>query len=107
MDVLKSVLLGAALLAPVIAGAQDLAPVALNSLSAMPQGIRSARVLDQHGNYLGNVQHVAADQYGKPLAISILPKGGHLTVVSASAVSYDESRNVLVASIPAHLLAAK
>ena len=107
MDVLKSILFGTALLAPVVAGAQDLAPIALNSLSVLPQGIRSARVLDQHGNYIGNVQQVATDQDGKPLAISIMPKAGRLVVVSASAVSYDEPRNVLVASIPGHQLVAK
>ena len=107
MDVLKSILFGTALLAPVVAGAQNLAPLALNSLSAPPQGIRSARVLDQHGNYIGNVQQVATDQDGKPLAISIMPKAGRLVVVSASAVSYDEPRNVLVASIPGRQLAAK
>jgi hypothetical protein len=107
MHVLKSILFGAALLVPVIAKAQDLAPIALNSLSTVPQGIRSARVLDQHGIYIGDVQQVATDQDGKPLAISILPKDGRLIVVSASAVSYDEPRNVLVASVPGPLLAAK
>ena len=107
MDVLKSILFGAALLVPVIAGAQDLAPIALNSLSATPHDIRSARVLDQQGGYIGEVQQVATDQDGKPLAISILPKGGRQIVVSASAVSYDEPRNILVASIPRRLLAAK
>jgi hypothetical protein len=107
MDVLKSIVFGAALLIPVIAGAEDLAPIALNSLSATPQDIRSARVLDQHGNYIGDVQRVATDQDGKPSAISILPKGGRLIVVSASAVSYDEPRNILMASIPEPVFAAK
>jgi hypothetical protein len=107
MDMLKLIVFGTALLAPGLAGAQDIAPIALNSLSATPEGIESARVLDERGNYIGDVRQVTTDQDGKPSAISIMSKSGRLTVVSASAASYDEPRNIVVASIQDQLIVAK
>lgn len=107
MEALKSIVLCIALLAPGLAGAQDIAPIALNSLSATPQGIDGAHVWDQHGNYIGEVQQVATDQDGKPSAISIMSKGGRLMVVSASAASYDEPKNIVAASIPDQLIVPK
>lgn len=39
--------------APALACAEELAPVALNSLSSIPSGAASAKVLDQNGHALG------------------------------------------------------
>jgi hypothetical protein len=41
--------------APALACAEELAPVALNSLSSIPSGAASAKVLDQNGHALGQV----------------------------------------------------
>ncbi len=81
---------------PVLACAEEMAPVALNSLSAAPSAATSAKVLDQHGNLLGQAQRIQADQDGKPSALSFrAAKDGSTVVVSAAAVSFDGT--VLVA----------
>ena len=99
MDLIKAVVIGAAVLAPVIASAQDLAPMALNSLPAPPPGITTAQVENLHGQVIGRVASVAADQSGKPAAISVITPQG-TTVVAAQAASYDESRNLVVTDLP-------
>jgi len=105
MDILRSVVLCAACLAPVIAGAQDLspqdlAPMALDSYAAPPKNIDSAQVFDQRGSSIGSVKGIETDAAGKPDAISIQPTGGRqLMVVGAGDVSYDQSRNVIIIAI--------
>jgi hypothetical protein len=85
----------AALSAP--AWAEDLAPVALNSLSASPAQAASAKVLDQNGRLLGQVERIQADQDGKPSALAFrAAKDGSTVVISAAAASYDGK--VIVAS---------
>jgi hypothetical protein len=81
---------------PALACAEEMAPVALNSLSAAPSQAASAKVLDQHGNLLGQAQRIQTDQDGKPAALAFrAARDGSIVVVSAAAVSFDG--NVLVA----------
>jgi hypothetical protein len=76
---------------------EGLAPVALNSLSAAPAQAASAKVLDQNGRLLGQVERIQADQDGKPSALAFrAAKDGSIVVISAAAVSFDG--NVLIAS---------
>jgi hypothetical protein len=81
---------------PSLTCAQELAPVVLNSLTAAPDNIASARVLDQNGRVLGQALRVQTDQDGKPSAIAFRAADGRGTIVlAAAAVSYDGS--VLIA----------
>ncbi|HUO01315.1 MAG TPA: hypothetical protein VMU31_00945 [Rhizomicrobium sp.] len=105
MDVLKATLIGAAILVPVFASAQDLAPMSMSSLPAPPAKIASATVENLHGQVIGHVQKVATDPSGKPAAISVLTPQG-TTVVAAQAASYDESRNLVFADLPAPQIAS-
>jgi hypothetical protein len=105
MDLLKATLIGAAILVPVFASAQDLAPMSLSSLPATPAKITSATVENLHGQVIGRVASVAADQSGKPAAISVITAQG-TTVVAAQAASYDESRNLVVTDLPAQQVAS-
>ena len=69
---------------------EGLAPVALNSLSAAPAQAASAKVLDQNGRLLGQVERIQIDQDGKPSALAFrAAKDGSTVVISAAAVSYD------------------
>jgi hypothetical protein len=106
MDPLKATLIAAAILVPVFASAQDLAPMSLSSLSATPAKITTAMVENLHGQVIGRVASVAADQSGKPSAISVITPQG-TTVVAAQAASYDESRNLVVTDLPAPQVAAR
>jgi len=81
--------------APALACAEELAPVALNSLSSIPSGAASAKVLDQNGHALGQATGIQTDEYGKPSAVAFRATGGNTVVISAAAISYDGS--VLVA----------
>jgi hypothetical protein len=99
MDPLKATLIAAAILVPVFASAQDLAPMSLSSLSATPAKITTATVENLHGQVIGRVASVAADQNGKPAAISVTTPEG-TKVVAAQAASYDESRNLVVTDLP-------
>jgi hypothetical protein len=75
---------------------EQMAPMALNSLSVPPAKAASAKVLDQNGQLLGQVERIQTDEYGKPLALSFrAAKNGKIVVISAAAASYDG--NVLVA----------
>jgi hypothetical protein len=75
---------------PALSGAEALAPVALNSFSAPPAQAASAKVLDQNGRLLGQVERIQADQDGKPSALAFrAAKDGSTVVISAAAVSYD------------------
>jgi hypothetical protein len=86
--------------------AQDLAPVALNSLSATPAAIASAQIFDERGKAIGRFQKMVEDQDGKPAAISfVADTTGRLVIVPASAVSYDEQKNILVADTSSQQLA--
>lgn len=75
---------------PALANAGDMAPVALNSLSAAPQAIAGAPVMDQRGHLLGRVSRVQTDQNGRPDALAFTLVNSHkLVVIGAAAVSYD------------------
>ena len=75
---------------PSLTCAQELAPIALNSLSTTPANITSARVLDQNGRILGQVERIQTDQDGNPSAIAFRAADGRGTIVLAAAgVSYD------------------
>ena len=90
-------LCGMFVIIPALSGAEALAPVALNSLSAAPARAESAKVLDQNGRLLGQVERIQADQDGKPSALAFrAAKDGSIVVISAAAVSFDG--NVLIAS---------
>ena len=83
-------LLVPALFVPTLACAEELAPTALNSLSAMPAKAASAKVMDQNGHLLGQVERVQADQDGKPSALAFrAANSGKRVVISAAAASYD------------------
>jgi hypothetical protein len=105
MDLLKAALIGAAILAPVIASAEDLAPMSLSSLPAPPPKLTTATVENLHSQVIGKVAAVATDPSGKPAAISVVTSQG-TTVVAAQAASYDESRNLVVADLPAPQVAS-
>ena len=76
---------------------EQMAPTAFNSLPAIPSNAASAKVLDQNGHFLGQVERIQTDQYGKPSALSFrAAKNGKTVVISAAAASYDG--NVVVAS---------
>jgi hypothetical protein len=105
MDILKATVIGAAILVPVFASAQDFAPMSLSSLPAPPAKIASATVENLHGQVIGRVASVASDQSGKPAAISVTTPEG-TKVVAAQAASYDESRNLVVADLPAPQVAS-
>jgi len=84
------------LLLSVPAWPDQLAPVALNSLSVLPVKAASAKVFDQNGHLLGQVERIQADEYGKPSALAFrAAKSGKKVVISAAAASYDG--NVVVA----------
>jgi len=105
MDLLKAVLLSAALLTPVVAaaedlGARDLAPTALESYTHAPANIGSAKVVDQRGRMVGSIKGIETDAAGRPDAISIQPANGQpLMVVAAGDASYDKARNVVVTAV--------
>ena len=80
---------------PALARGETMAPVALNSLSSAPSEAASAKVMDQHGNVLGQAQRIQTDQDGKPSALAFRAGNGNTVVISAAAVSFDGS--VLVA----------
>ena len=85
-----STLCGLFLIVPALACAQELAPTALNSLSAMPAKAASAKVMDQNGHLLGQVERIQADQDGKPSALAFrAANSGKTVVVSAAGASYD------------------
>src|SRR5258708_1928286 len=85
------------LLLSVPAWPEQMAPMALNSLSAPPVKAASAKVFDQNGHFLGQVERIQADEYGKPSALSFrAAKNGKIVVISAAAASFDG--NVGVAS---------
>jgi hypothetical protein len=105
MDPLKATLIFAAILVPVFASAQDLAPMSLSSLPATPAKITTATVENLHGQVIGRVASVAADQNGKPAAISVATPEG-TKMVAAQAASYDESRNLVVTDLPAPQVAS-
>ncbi len=105
MDLLKATLIAAAILVPVFASAQDLAPMSLSSLPAMPAKISTATVENLHGQVIGHVASVAADQNGKPAAISVTTPEG-TKVVAAQAASYDEGRNLVVTDLPVSQVAS-
>ena len=90
---------------PPMASAQDLAPMALNSFSTPPAGLASAAVVTPRGQAVGHVEQVTTDAQGKPSALAVASPKGRLTVPAASA-SYDPSRRLVVADIPAPQLAA-
>ncbi|HMH64011.1 MAG TPA: hypothetical protein VK515_00395 [Rhizomicrobium sp.] len=70
--------------------AEELAPTALNSLSTMPAKAASAKVMDQNGHLLGQVERIQADQDGKPSALAFrAANSGKTVVISAAAASYD------------------
>ena len=104
MDLIKAVVIGAAVLAPVIASAQDLAPMALNSLPAPPPGITTAQVENLHGQVIGKVEKIVMDPSGKLAAIAVTSSEG-TKVVAAAAASYDESRNLVFTDLPTPQLA--
>ena len=105
MDLLKATLIGAAILIPVVASAEDLAPMSLSSLPAPPPKLVTATVENLHSQVIGKVAAVATDPSGKPAAISVVTSQG-TTVVAAQAASYDESRNLVVADLPAPQVAS-
>ena len=99
---------------PVAAVAQDIAPMALNSYSALPDGINTAIVIDQHGTTLGIVSKVETNSTGAPLQVDVLMPGGRQLAVKASAASYDSMAHRVIAETgalqtaqPAHDPAAK
>lgn len=104
MNLIKAVVIGAALLAPVVASAEDLAPMALNSLPAPPPKITTAQVENLHGQVIGRVEKIVTDASGKPAAISVTSPDG-IRVVAAGAASYDEARNLVFTDLPAPQLA--
>jgi hypothetical protein len=79
-----------------LSGAEALAPVALNRLSGTPGAAASAKVLDQNGRLLGQVERIQTDQYGKPSALAFRAANGNTVVISAAAVGFNGS--VLVVS---------
>ena len=105
MDLLKATLVGGAILIPVITSAEDLAPMSLSSLPSPPANITTASVENLHSQVIGKVVAVATDPSGKPAAISVATPQG-TTVVAAQAASYDESRNLVVADLPAPQVAS-
>ena len=105
MDPLKATLVGAAILIPVLVGAEDLAPMSLSSLPSPPTNIGNAMVENLHSQVIGKVVAVATDPSGKPAAISVTTPQG-TTVIAAQAASYDESRNLVVADLPAPQIAS-
>jgi hypothetical protein len=104
MDLIKAIVIGAAVLAPVTASAQDLAPMALNSLPAPPPKITTAQVENLHGQVIGRVEKIVTDPSGKPAAIAVVSSEG-TRVVAAGAASYDEARNLVITDLPAPQLA--
>ena len=81
--------------APALACAEEMAPVALNSLSSVPAGAASAKVMDQNNHALGQATGIQTDQYGKPSALAFRTTTGNTVVISAAAASFDGT--VLVA----------
>ncbi len=76
---------------PVLAQAEEMAPTALNSLSTAPSLTASVRVMDQHGNVLGQAQRIQTDQDGKPSALAFRANNGSTVLIGAAAISYDGS----------------
>lgn len=96
MRIFLPLLLSLSFLAPLTAGAEAMAPMALNSLSTVPAKITAARVVDPHGAQIGTVARIDADAKGKPLKVNVTLAAGGTVALDASALSYDESANVLV-----------
>ena len=98
---------------PVMAQAEEMAPTALNSLTAAPSLAASLRVMDQHGNVVGQAQRIQTDQDGKPAALSFRADNGSIVVIGAAAVSYDgrafvaDSEQPQIAALSATRTAAK
>jgi hypothetical protein len=90
---------GLLLAAPFVAAGESLAPMALNSLSRVPPKIVAAQVMDPEGKSIGSVLRVETDPRGKPFGVEIRLNDGRILMVDASALSYDDSANILVAAL--------
>jgi hypothetical protein len=91
--------------APVVARADGIAPMALNSVGAVPAKITGAQVMDMHGVTVGSVMRIETDAMGKPLRADVSLTGGRTIFIDASAMSYDESANILVTAMDQKQLA--
>jgi hypothetical protein len=77
-----------------------LAPMALNSLSAPPDKIAYAGVVDDKGTLVGAVQRIELDANGKPSKVEFALLGTErIVALDSSKFGYDESNNVLTAGL--------
>ena len=92
---------------PANEGAVMLAPMALNSMTAPPDKIATAKVVDVQGAPVGTVQKVELDGAGKPVKADIALLGGDRVVtVDAAHLSYDPGANLVTAALDRQQLAA-
>ena len=96
MKSLPALSLTLVLIAPLGAAGESLAPMALNSLSGVPAKIVLAKVIDTKGMPVGSVLRIETDSRGKPLRVEIRLTGGKIVTITASALGYDDSANILV-----------
>ncbi|HVU20272.1 MAG TPA: hypothetical protein VHE09_06030 [Rhizomicrobium sp.] len=75
----------------------------LDSVSNPPQTLANASVETSNGQAVGAVQRVITDAAGKAktVVVALLGKASHLVAIAANQLTFDQSRDVVVAQLSA------
>ncbi|HWA02609.1 MAG TPA: hypothetical protein VG819_03675 [Rhizomicrobium sp.] len=94
--------------APQAGVAQSAGATPVTSLANPPQALANASVETSNGQAVGAVQRVIVDASGKAKAVvvSLLGKMNKLVEIAANELTFDESRNVVVAQLDAEQIDA-
>ena len=80
----------------------------LSTMTNPPSKIANASVLDSSGKVIGAVQRVEVTPQGQPteVAVALIGQDDRLVVLDAKSVSYDPSRNQIMARASGKQIAA-
>ena len=75
----------------------------VNALTNSPQTLANASVESSSGQAVGAVQRVITDAGGKAktVVVALLGKASHMVAIAANELTFDQSRNVVVADLSA------
>ena len=79
----------------------EFAPMALNGYSALPTRFAAAKVFQQDGVLLGNIQRLERGPGGIPSVLMIGVAGPRIISVAATDASYDAVNNIVVTDMTA------
>jgi hypothetical protein len=79
----------------------EFAPMALNGYSALPTRFAAAKVFQQDGVLLGNIQRLERGPGGIPNVLMIGVAGPRIISVAAADASYDAVNNIVVTDMTA------